>query len=170
MAQNLDELFDVVDEQDRVLRQAPRREVHAQHWLHRAVHVLVRNRAGLIFLHQRSRLKDLFPGAWDTSCAGHVGAGEDYDSTSRRELEEELGCRPAVPPRRLFRIEAQPDTGWEFVWVYLAEDEGPFVLEADEIERGDWFTPAAIDRWIAAQPGDFASTFPLLWRQARHLV
>lgn len=170
MGQNLDELFDVVDEHDRVIGQAPRREVHARHWRHRAVHVLVRNSAGSIFLHKRSLKKDLFPGVWDTSCAGHVGAGEGYDDTAIRELEEELGCHPATPPRRLFLIEAQPETGWEFVWVYLVESEGPFVLQADEIDCGDWFTPAAIDRWITEKPQDFASAFPLVWRKARSMV
>ena len=44
------------------------------------------NRAGQVFLHQRSMQKDLFPGYWDSSAAGHVGAGEDYDGTAVREL------------------------------------------------------------------------------------
>ncbi len=167
MAQNLNELFDVVDEQDRVTGQARRRGVHARGWRHRAVHVLVMNGAGRVFLHQRSKKKDLFPGKWDSSCAGHVGAGEDYDGTAVREMQEELGVRPVRPPQRMFRIEACPDTGWEFVWVYCVAAEGPFTLQADEIERGDWFAPEEIDRWVAATPDDFASAFLLLWPRAR---
>ena len=170
MAQNLEELFDVVDEHDCVTGQAPRREVHARGWRHRAVHLLVVNREGRVFLHQRSMAKDIFPGAWDSSAAGHVGAGEDYDGTARRELAEELGCRPARAPRRLFKIEACPDTGWEFAWVYRVDDEGPFVLQADEIERGDWFAPAEIDRWLAERPADFASAFALVWRRGSGLL
>ena len=77
MAQKGDEYFDVVDVQDRVVSQAPRREVHAQGWLHRAVHVLVFNRAGLVFLQKRSMTKDMSPGLWDSSCSGHLDAGED---------------------------------------------------------------------------------------------
>jgi 8-oxo-dGTP pyrophosphatase MutT (NUDIX family) len=126
MGQNLDELFDVVDDQDRVTGQMARREVHRLKLRHRAVHLLVCNRAGQVFLHQRSRQKDLFPGYWDSSAAGHVGAGEDYDGTAVRELEEELGCRPAQPPQPLFKIESREETGQEFVWVYRVEDEGPF--------------------------------------------
>lgn len=170
MAQNLEELFDVVDEHDRVTGQAPRREVHARGWRHRAVHLLVVNRAGNVFLHKRSLSKDIFPGAWDSSAAGHVGAGEDYDGTSLRELEEELGCRPARAPQRLFKIEACPDTGWEFAWVYRVDDEGPFTLQVEEIERGDWFAPAEIDRWLAERPADFASAFALVWRRGRALL
>lgn len=167
MGQNLDELFDVVDEHDRVVGQAPRRVVHANGWRHRAIHVLVFNGAGKVFLHQRSRQKDLFPGAWDSSCAGHVGAGEDYDPTAVRELAEELGLRLSTPPRRLFKLEAQPMTGAEFVWVYRLEHEGPFVLDPDEIERGDWFAPAEVDRWIAERPDEIAPALRLLWREAR---
>jgi len=160
----------VVDEKDRVTGQAARRVVHAQGWRHRAVHLLVVNAAGKVFLHQRSRTKDLFPGVWDSSAAGHVGAGEDYDGTALRELEEELGCVPAKPPQRLFKIEAREETGQEFVWVYRVESEGPFTLQPEEIERGDWFSPEEIERWIGEKPQDFAPALLFIWPRARALL
>lgn len=182
MPQNLDEPFDVVDENDRVIGVRARREVHRLKLRHRAVHLLVVNKDGRIFLHQRSMLKDLFPGVWDSSAAGHVGSGEDYDATAVRELEEELGVwlgpnawksgvgvsRPQI--ERLFKIEAREETGQEFVWVYRVASEGPFVLEPEEIERGDWFTPEQIDRWIAEHPEELAPAFLYLWPLARHLL
>ena len=167
MAQNLDELFDVVDEKDRVTGQLTRREVHRRGLRHRAVHLLVINRAGRVFLQRRSMQKDLFPGMWDSSAAGHVGAGEDYDGTARRELEEELGCRPELPPQRLFKIEAREETGLEFVWVYRVEAEGPFILQADEIESGDWFSVEEIDRWLAERPAELAPAFLFIWPRVR---
>lgn len=167
MGQNLDELFDVVDEHDRVTGSLPRREVHRRKLRHRAVHLLVVNAAGKVFLHKRSRTKDLFPGFWDSSAAGHVGAGEDYDQTAVRELAEELGCRPERPPRRLFKIEAREETGQEFVWVYRVAAEGPFTLQPDEIECGDWFTPDEIDRWLAERPHEIAPALLYLWPLAR---
>ncbi len=178
MGQNLDELFDVVDEADRVVGRATRREVHARGWRHRAVHVFVRNAAGQVFLHQRSRLKDTFPGRWNSSCAGHVAAGDDYDVTVRRELEEELGLQVPEPagsgnaalqwqPRRLFKVEPRAETGGEFVWVYDLEAEGSFALNPREIERGAWFTPAEVDAWVARAPGDFADSFVYLWPRVR---
>ena len=85
------ELFDVVDEHDQVLRQEPRAEVHRQRMLHRAVHVLVFNSRGEVYLQRRSATKDTYPNRWTTSCSGHVDAGEDYDKAVVRELVEELG-------------------------------------------------------------------------------
>jgi isopentenyldiphosphate isomerase len=170
MAQNLDELFDVVDEHDRVIGQLPRREVHARGLRHRSVHLLVVNRAGRVFFQKRSMAKDLFPGTWDSSAAGHVGAGEDYDGTAVRELEEEIGCRPETPPQRLFYIKAREETGQEFVWVYRVEAEGPFMLQPDEIERGDWFSPGEIDRWVAERPQEIAPAFRFIWPRARGML
>jgi len=167
VGQNLDELFDVVDEQDRVTGQLPRREVHRRLLRHRAVHLLVANRAGRVFLQKRSMQKDLFPGAWDSSAAGHVGAGEDYDDTAVRELAEEIGCRPARPPQRLFKVEAREETGQEFVWVYRVEAEGPFVLQPAEVDGGDWFTVAEIDRWLVERPHELAPAFAFIWPPAR---
>ena len=170
VGQNLDELFDVVDVNDRVTGQMARREVHARGLRHRAVHLLVVNRAEQVFLHKRSKTKDLYPGYWDSSAAGHVGAGEEYDESARRELAEELGCRPEFPPKRLFKIEARGETGQEFVWVYRVAAEGPFTLQPDEIECGDWFAPAEIDRWIAERPAELAPALLFIWPQARGLL
>ena len=47
-----EEIFDVVNERDEVVGQAPRSEVHAKKLLHRAVHVLVFNSHGQLFLHR----------------------------------------------------------------------------------------------------------------------
>ena len=161
-----EELFDIVNDRDEVVGRAPRREAHARGLLHRAVHVIIFNAAGLVFLQKRSLGKDTAPGCWDSSCSGHVDAGEDYDFSAVRELGEELGLTVPSPPPRWFRIEARAETGWEFVWVYRLRNEGPFVLAPSEIERGEWFPPAEITRRIAERPEEFASSFRLIWGRA----
>jgi isopentenyl-diphosphate Delta-isomerase len=156
-----------VDADDRVVGRATRREVHARGWRHRAVHVFCVNAAGEVFLHQRSLTKDSYPGKWNSSCAGHVDAGEDYDAAVRRELGEELGLRPEAAPRPLLKIEARQETGMEFVWIYRVEAEGPFALNPDEIQRGGWHAPEAVDAWVARSSGDFAESFVFLWPLVR---
>jgi isopentenyl-diphosphate delta-isomerase type 1 len=160
-----EEIFDVVNERDEVIGRAPRSEVHRRKLNHRAVHVLVFNARGELYLQKRSMQKDCFPGAWDSSAAGHLGQGEAYDACAMREVREELGVQLAEVPERLFKVEACADTGHEFVWVYQCRHEGPFTLHPEEIERGGWFTPAAVSEWMRAKPSEFASGLVLIWRR-----
>jgi len=158
-----DEWFDVVNERDEVVGRERRAVVHARGLWHRAVHILVYNQAGQVFLQKRSMIKDTAPGCWDSSCSGHVDAGEDYDVAAVRELREELGLNVSASPERIFREQARPETGWEFVWVYRLRHEGPFELHPDEIERGEWRMPAEVTAEIARVPADYAPAFRHLW-------
>jgi len=160
-----EEIFDVVNERDEVIDRKPRSEVHRLGLLHRAVHVLVFNARGQIFLQKRSMKKDRQPGLWDSSSSGHVDSGEDYDATAVREAREEIGLRLARPPERLFKIIARPETDQEFVWVYRCENEGPFELDRDEIERGDWFSAEEVSRWTKERPEEFATAFLFIWQK-----
>ncbi len=158
-----DEYFDVVNERDEPVGRALRREVHARGLWHRAVHILVFDSAGRVFLQKRSMTKDMSPGLWDSSCAGHVDAGEDYDAAAVRELHEELGIRVTAPPERLLRIDARAETGWEFCWIYRLRHDGPFVLHPEEIETGEWLQPAEVTRRLKARPQDYCPPFQLIW-------
>lgn len=162
-----EEIFDVVNERDEVIGQRPRSEVHRLKLHHRAVHVLVFNQAGRVFLQKRSMLKDCFPGTWDSSASGHLDQGETYDACAIRELREEIGLVTGngAPPRRLFYLESSPATGHEFVWVYLCLAEGPFVLQPSEVDRGEWFHPETVTGWLERRPMDFADAFVLVWNR-----
>ena len=155
------EPFSVVDQKDRVVGSAPRNKVHGDNLLHRAVHMLIFNQKGEVFLQKRSPWKDRHPRAWDSSAAGHVNAGEDYDVAAARELEEELGIQ--TPLVRVAKLGASERTGREFIWLYQGRSDGPFQLNRAEIEAGEFFPPAMIAEWIAARPGDFAPGFVECW-------
>jgi isopentenyldiphosphate isomerase len=163
-----EEYFDVVNERDEVVDRRPRSQVHQLGLLHRAVHILVFNAQGQVFLQKRSLTKDRQPGLWDSSTSGHVNSGEDYDAAAVRELGEEIGLRLERPPARLFKIDARPETDQEFVWAYRCEAEGPFTLDPEEIERGGWFDPDEVDEWMARRPEEFASALLYLWPRVRN--
>mgnify|MGYP001595519605 CR=1 FL=1 len=87
------ELFDLVNEDDKVIGRALRKEVHCDKFLiHRSVTVLVFIN-GQLLLQKRSRTKDTYPFYWTSSCSGHVTAGDSYEETAKRELSEELGLK-----------------------------------------------------------------------------
>lgn len=159
-----EERFDIVDEQDRVVGTERRSVVHARSLRHRAVHILLQNARGEILLQRRSPDKDMNPDCWDSSCSGHLNAGEDYDDAARRELPEELGV--AAPPlERLLKLEAGPRTGQEFVWIYQGRHEGPFTPDPKEITALRFVAPEALARELAERPGDFSPPSPTSGRR-----
>ncbi len=163
------ELFDVVDTQDCVIGTAPRGEVHAKKLVHRATHVLVHGAQGRFFLQRRSLGKDTFPDCWDSSCSGHLDAGEDYPIAARRELGEEIGWHDAsLPLRPLLKLNASPETGHEFIQVYLLGPiAGPFDLTPAEISEGRWVSPAELDALVRDEPETIAGALRLLWSRHR---
>ena len=162
-----EEIFDVVNDHNEVIGRQTRSEVHGLGLKHRAVHVLVFNARGQIFLQKRSMTKDTFPGVWDSSASGHLDCGEDYDACAIREVREEIGLELSRPPSVLFNLEACLATGQEFVRVYRCQAEGPFRLHPDEIETGGWFAAEAVSRWMQEKPEDFAHALPLIWNLLR---
>ena len=160
-----EEIFDVVNDSDEVIGRQPRSEVHRLGLKHRATHVLVFNSRGEVFLQKRSMQKDRQPGVWDSSASGHVDSGEEYDACATRELREEIGLVLTQPLERMFKVAGCEETDQEFVWVYRCQSDGPFDLNAEEIERGDWFAPAEVTRWMAERPEAFAGALLLIWKR-----
>lgn len=73
-----------------------RSAVHRDGDWHGTAHIwLVRKQNGRlqVLLQKRSRKKETFPGCFDTSCAGHLSAGDSFEEGALRELSEELGIR-----------------------------------------------------------------------------
>lgn len=158
MTSNAGDLLDVVDAHDRVIGVATRAQVHADHLYHRAVHIVVHDAAGRIYVQRRSELKDCAPGLWDTSAAGHVGHGEDYVSAAMRELAEELGLRK-VALASLGAIAASADTGFEFVQVFVVEANDEPVPDPEEIAEARWCGVGELAAWIAREPQLFTASF-----------
>jgi 16S rRNA (adenine1518-N6/adenine1519-N6)-dimethyltransferase len=170
VGQSPDEIFDVVDAQDRVIGRERRGEIHRRGLLHRAAHIFWLRPDGQLCLQRRSFAKDNCPGQLSSSCAGHVDAGETYLQAAVRELGEELGVR--VAPAELREIDYAPqheDLGREFVRSYLLLRAGePCRPAAFEVDAVLWRTPAELSAWVAAQPGLFS--LPLVHLLARPAI
>lgn len=166
-AQSELEVFDVVDENDTIIGTSTRGEVHRQKLFHRAIHIFVFNEEGQVFLQQRSMAKDSAPGKWASACSGHVDSGEDYECSARREMLEELGVEAPEMLEPLFKERARRETGFEFVWVYRTQHEGPFALNEEEIMGGQWIDVDVLDQWVDECPRDFSWSFVFLWQRYR---
>ncbi len=156
-AQRAEEMFDIVDENDSVLGLRPRKEVHVNNLRHRAVHILITNEKGELFLQKRSIWKDRNPACWDSSAAGHVDTGETYEEAARRELGEEIGID--CPVTKIGRLPCSPETGCEFIEVFQGRHEGPFRLASLEVETGAFFPREQVLAWLQRSPADFSPVF-----------
>jgi isopentenyldiphosphate isomerase len=159
------EIYDLVDSDDRVIGQATRREIHAKGLLHRSAHVLVFNSAGLLFLQKRSLQKDESPGFWDTSAAGHLDAGEYYPEAAVRELNEELSITAELT--EVLKISAGQDTHWEHIRVYRCTSDQTIVINLSEISEGRFWSLDEIREALTKNDPPFTSTFRLI--HLRHL-
>lgn len=153
----MEERFDVVDTQDRIVGSAYRSEVHGNpELIHRVAHVLVFSADGRLLLQKRSRNKSVQPGKWDTSVGGHVPQGESYESAARREMAEEIGLREAEL-RYLYTYIHRNEYESEYVTTYSCVSDGPFELQQEEIEEARFFSISEI--LAARDAGEFTPNF-----------
>lgn len=157
-----EEFFDIVDEADQVIGQAPRSVVHAKKLLHRAVHIFVFNSEGRLLIHRRSSTKDEFPLCYTSSASGHLSAGETYDECAPRELEEEIGL--SAPLTYLHKFPASPETAYEHTVLYKALTDDPPTFDPVEIESGGYYALEEISRMMMQTPDEFSPAFCTLFR------
>ena len=151
LAVGAEEWVDQVDAHNCVVGRVRRREVRARNLWHRASYVLVRNRAGLVFVHQRTSTKDVFPSHYDMMVGGVVGAGEDPACAARREVGEELGVLVSEV-RWVTSIRYEDATNRVFGEVYSCFVEGPFRLQPEEIVGGEWLEVEEVCREVRRRP------------------
>ncbi|MFC8828520.1 NUDIX hydrolase [Streptomyces sp. NPDC057137] len=146
-----DEILDIVDENDHVVRQASRGEAYEKGLRHRCAFILARDADDRVFVHRRTATKMVFPSRYDMFVGGVVGAGESYDDAALREAEEELGVSGLPRPVPLFSFLYEPEGGGRGWWsrVYEVRCALPVSPQVEEIDWHTFLDEEELDRRVA---------------------
>jgi 8-oxo-dGTP pyrophosphatase MutT (NUDIX family) len=145
------ELVVIVDVHNHIIGSELRPVMRRKGLIHRASYILVFSSIGKLFVQDRTMTKDIFPGYHDLCTGGVVLAGEGYEESARRELEEELGIT-GVP--LMFHFDFYGEYSGQKVWgrVFSCVSDGPFILQPEEVAGGAFYDLDEVKRLITKEP------------------
>lgn len=151
-ADNQEELFYWVNEDDEELGSISRYQAHHSFKLHRSIGILLLNEKQEMLFQQRSSLKDLDGGLWSFAVGGHVAYGDSYEETAVRELKEELGIVATLT----FLLKVKFNTGKEYqmAGIFSATIPSTTSLQFDpvEIQATSWVPITEIPNFMESHP------------------
>jgi 8-oxo-dGTP pyrophosphatase MutT (NUDIX family) len=101
------------------------------------------NSKGELYVQKRTPVKDIYPGYYDVAAGGVVMAGESYDESASRELNEEMGIK-GVSLTHIFNFYHQDADNRVWGRAYRCVYDGKIVLQEEEVESGDFYTLDAV--------------------------
>jgi 8-oxo-dGTP pyrophosphatase MutT (NUDIX family) len=138
-----EEMVVIVDEANHVVGSATRAEMRRRQLPHRATYILVFHPDGRLHVQRRTMNKDVYPGLLDPAAGGVVLAGESYEESAVRELEEEMGIT-GVALEPLFEFWFFERYGGVWGKAFRCTYDGPLRLQAEEVVEVVMHTPAEL--------------------------
>ena len=110
----------------------------------------------MAWLQKRCAQKDWYPNTWDIAVGGHISAGEDDITSTKRELEEELGLDSSQYKLEFVgkKNEKLNNNGvisneWVSIFVVYADiDANSIVLQEEEVSEIRWCTKDELNSFI----------------------
>lgn len=138
------QLFDAIG-------QGLRRRISAVFILNSAGHILIQRRSALV----------LSPNLLDFSAAGHVNEGDDYLSSARSELIEELGIKNVdmelvTEPFKILDM-------YVSVFKAVAPDDTVISISPEEVSGVHWVSLEELNELIQRHPSQFSEPFLASW-------
>ncbi len=148
----------IVDKKNNPVGQATKQEAWRNGLIHRIVRISILDETGRLLVQKRSNKKELFPGRWDNSAAGHVDAGETYEQAALRELEEELGLT-GLPLVKMGDYYVDVTDDWRMMKrftrsykILVSEPLPIFNLPKDEVVATEWMDIKNVKELVGKQP------------------
>jgi len=135
----MEEIFDIIDENNKVVAKASRKEAHTKGLRHRAVWFFILDKKGRIFVNKRSPKKEFYPGYNSILFGGHVASGDSYEETVVREVKEETG----IGGKPIFLSDYKKEFNEkdkEIGKIYAFVTDKQPKLDTNEVESGKFMT------------------------------
>jgi isopentenyl-diphosphate delta-isomerase len=158
----------LVNTHDQRIGQMEKLQAHREGWLHRAVSVCLFNTDGRWLLQRRALKKYHSPRLWSNSCCSHPRPDETVEVAASRRIAEELGVSCPLVACSSFIYKTDVGDGLmehEFDHLFIGHYDGPFALNADEVEAIEWWETAKISAALHETPSLFTKWFPIIFRQ-----
>lgn len=133
-----DEMIEVIDEQEHLIKTIPKSEVRKENLLRKGADVFIFDNKGNILIHQRASVKIVSPNAWDIFLGGWVLAGESFEQAAHREVEEEIGAENISLTflfKCRFNYKSQHN---DLSYVYKGVYNEKIIPQADEVQAFEW--------------------------------
>lgn len=163
----MEEMIDVLDKLGNFTGEIfSRTKVHQNGLWHRTVHIWAFDELGNILFQKRSYEKENHPGLLDTSCAGHISAGDSSRNAGVRELSEELGVFKQASDLE-FLFEAfhtnelndglyKDNEFYDVYKVVLSSEEIKMLKpQKGEVESFHWFSVKELEKALKENPKQF---------------
>ncbi len=143
-----DELLTLVDEHDSIIGNIHRSVAHKnKNFIHRIVAIIIYKDKDML-IHKRSMNKDVLPGCWDLSAAGHVGYGQDYLEAAKTELYEEIGIKASekdLKPLKKLLIRSSWETEYCQIYKYHLKKNDNLKISEEEIDEVKFVSPNELE-------------------------
>ncbi|MCB5160936.1 NUDIX hydrolase [Marinomonas algarum] len=130
-----DEVIILVDKNNKIIGDVPRRLMNFGKDYHRVTYILVFNRNGNLIIQKRTDNKAFCPGYYGITTGGVVEKGESYIESAHRELQEELGFDAPLESQGVFMTEGDGFRIWGKIYTchYDEAIHGELLLQPKEV-------------------------------------
>lgn len=162
-------IIDTVNQSDVPVGRVPRAEVFQKHLNFRVSHVFIFNSSGELLLQRLALARERNPGAWGSSVASYLFAGEDYEQAARRRVIQELGIE-SFPLELLGKTEMMDDGCLKFISLFRSQSDGPFNPDRSQIEALEFIPVGLVHQTIDDGTRTFTPTFLKVFELFRSLA
>ncbi len=153
-----DELVIIVDENNREIGVATRKEMRKKRLIHRATYILIVDGKKRILCQKRSLKKDIYPGMWEIAAGGVIAKGESYSDSAKRELKEETGINcPELKMHAEFFFEDEKNR--VFGGLFSCRFSGSIRPQEEEVENFRFLSQKELETFMKKEPFTPDSTF-----------